>query len=95
MYAYLLGNNDLHLRNFGILVPEIEKESLAPVYDYVSTIPYFEGDALALPLLAIEENEVDLAPGFNSAFGTYTGYDFVLFATAIGLNEKIALKLIA
>ena len=94
MYAYLLGNNDLHLRNFGILVPEIDKNTLAPVYDYVSTIPYFEGDALALPLLAIEENEFTLAPGFNTAFGSYTGYDFLLFGIAIGLNKKMALKLI-
>lgn len=94
IYAYLLGNNDLHLRNFGILVPETDKNKLAPVYDYVSTIPYFEGDVLALPLLAIEENEFTLAPGFNSAFGTYTGYDFLLFGASIGLNEKMAEKLI-
>ncbi len=94
VYAYILGNNDLHLRNFGILVPEIGQETLAPVYDYVSTIPYFEGDALALPLLAIEENETEVAPGFNTKYGTYTGYDFILFAKAIGLNDKMALKLL-
>ncbi|GLS88995.1 putative kinase [Psychromonas marina] len=94
IYAYVLGNNDLHLRNFGILVPKVEPESLAPVYDYVSTIPYFEGDPLALPLLALEENETDLAPGFNTEHGTYIGYDFILFAKAIGINEKMALKLL-
>lgn len=93
-YAYVLGNNDLHLRNFGILVPKVGPESLAPVYDYVSTIPYFEGDPLALPLLAREENETDLAPGFNTEHGTYIGYDFILFAKAIGINEKMALKLL-
>jgi len=94
VYAYMLGNNDLHLRNFGILVPEIGPETLAPVYDYVSTIPYFEGDALALPLLAMEENDTEVAPGFNTKYGTYIGYDFILFAKAIGLNEKMALKLL-
>jgi serine/threonine-protein kinase HipA len=94
VYAYMLGNNDLHLRNFGILVPEIEPNSLAPVYDYVSTIPYFEGGALALPLLAIEENDTEVAPGFNTKYGTYIGYDFILFAKAIGLNDQMALKLL-
>jgi serine/threonine-protein kinase HipA len=33
--AYFLGNNDLHLRNFGILHPRHGKYSLAPIYDYV------------------------------------------------------------
>jgi len=94
VYAYVLGNNDLHLRNFGILVPKVGSESLAPVYDYVSTIPYFEGDSLALPLLALEESETELAPGFNTKHGCYTGYDFLLFAKAIGINEKMALKLL-
>lgn len=94
VYAYILGNNDLHLRNFGILVPEIGPETLAPIYDYVSTIPYFEGDALALPLLAIEENDTEVAPGFNTKYGTYIGYDFILFAKAIGLNDKMTLKLL-
>lgn len=94
LYAYLLGNDDLHLRNFGILVPEVEANTLAPVYDYVSTAPYYEGDLLALPLLAIEENETVVAPGQNTKFGAYTGYDFILFGEGIGLNRNMVLKLL-
>ncbi|WP_037049595.1 HipA domain-containing protein [Psychromonas sp. SP041] len=95
LYAYLLGNNDLHLRNVGLLRPKTDDDSLAPVYDYVSTVPYFEGDILALPLLALEENETELAPGLNhSGFGIYTGYDFILFGKGIGLVDKLIKKIL-
>ncbi|MCH1933273.1 HipA domain-containing protein, partial [Shewanella sp. A25] len=66
-YAYLLGNNDLHLRNFGIVAPN----RLAPVYDFVSVAPYpayFAYGYLALPLLTIEEGEQQLAPGYETAY---------------------------
>jgi serine/threonine-protein kinase HipA len=98
MYAYLLGNNDLHLRNFGVLTPDKEKNSLAPIYDYVSTAPYpdtFRTCFMALPLLETEEHAGDLAPGFNTAQGQYIGYDFIEFAKGIGLNDKTAIKLIS
>jgi serine/threonine-protein kinase HipA len=58
MYAYLLGNNDLHLRNFGIVMPEEEKNSVAPIYDFVSAASYSATcteSFLALPLLKTEE----------------------------------------
>ena len=98
MYAYLLGNNDLHLRNFGILMPSLEKNSLAPIYDYVSTAPYpdvFRDCHMALPLLASEENDGPLASGFNTKYGEYIGYDFIEFAKGIGLNDKTTKKLIS
>lgn len=98
MYAYLLGNNDLHLRNFGLLIPNDEKNQLAPVYDYVSTAPYlstFSECYMALPLLKVEENDHELAPGFNTEFGQYIGYDFILFAAGIGLSRKIAIKIMS
>lgn len=98
IYAYLLGNNDFHLRNFGILEPQVAPNSLAPIYDFVSTAPYpstFNNCYLALPLLAIEENDDALAPGFDTPFGQYIGYDFMAFGKGIGLNERYILKLLA
>ncbi len=98
MYSYLLGNNDLHLRNFGILMPNEERNSLAPIYDFVSTAPYldtFSDSYLALPLLKVEENENELAPGFNTQYGQYIGYDFIKFAQGLGLNGKLAVKVIS
>jgi serine/threonine-protein kinase HipA len=97
MYSYLLGNNDLHLRNFGILMPSEERNSLAPIYDFVSTAPYldtFSDSYLALPLLKVEENENELSPGFNTQYGQYIGYDFIEFAQRLGLNGKLAVKVI-
>ena len=96
IYAYLLGNNDLHLRNFSILRPETAPDELAPVYDFVTTAPYpstFHSAYLALPLLDDEING-GLAPGFNSVYGQYIGLDFVLFGQSIGLNEKLIRKII-
>ncbi|KFZ37095.1 hypothetical protein HR45_12735 [Shewanella mangrovi] len=93
VYAYLLGNNDLHLRNFGIIAPR----RFAPVYDFVSVSPYPETYAsgyLALPLLKIEEGDQHLAPGYDSVYGEYLGIDFLLFAKGIGLGEKFALSII-
>jgi serine/threonine-protein kinase HipA len=42
MYSYLVGNNDFHLRNFGILMPSEEKNKLTPIYDFVSMAPYLD-----------------------------------------------------
>ncbi|MFT7009685.1 MAG: serine/threonine-protein kinase HipA [Colwellia sp.] len=98
MYAYLLGNNDLHLRNFGIVMPSEEKNKIAPIYDFVSTAPYvgtFSDCYMALPLLKIEENDDDLAFGFNTKHGQYIGYDFIEFGKGIGLNSKLSIKIIS
>ncbi len=98
VYAYLLGNNDLHLRNFGIIMPSEEKNKIAPIYDFVSTAPYvgtFLDCYMALPLLKIEEKDGDLAFGFNTKHGQYIGYDFIEFGKGIGLNSKLSIKIIA
>lgn len=95
--AYYLGNNDLHLRNIGLLHPEYEASRLAPIYDYVSIAPYPEyianENSLALPLVASEEGDNGNTSGYQSHC-TYTGYDFLIFAENIGLNPKLATKII-
>lgn len=95
VYAYLLGNNDLHLRNFSII--HAEKLTLAPVYDFISTAPYtdiFNGGLLALPLLKKEEGNAELAFGFDTQYGCYIGVDFIEFGKNIGLSEKLTQKLL-
>ncbi len=95
--AYYLGNNDLHLRNFGLLHPKDMAPTLTPIYDYVSVAPYPEHisneSSLALPLLASEEGKNGSSNGMT-AFCTYSGYDFITFGKNIGLSEKLAKKLI-
>ncbi|MFA0415650.1 type II toxin-antitoxin system HipA family toxin [Vibrio renipiscarius] len=95
--AYFLGNNDLHLRNIGLLLPEKGNALLTPIYDYVSIAPYphyiANETSLALPLLASEEGDNGNTSGYISHC-TYTGYDFLTFANNIGINPKLANKLI-
>lgn len=92
IYAYLLGNNDMHLRNFGLIHPKSGQSFLAPVYDFVSVAPYpdyFYSDYLALPLLRQEEGGHTLAPGFDSKYGEYTGSDFKLLGVSLGISERL------
>lgn len=47
-FSILIGNADMHLKNWSLLYPDGRKPVLAPAYDYVSTIPYLPGQQLAL-----------------------------------------------
>ena len=96
-YAYLLGNNDMHLRNFGLIHPRIGEPTLSPVYDFVSVAPYpaiFSSGFMALPLLRCEEGDRELSPGFKTAYGEYLGMDFRELGLAMGLTEKLIVKLL-
>jgi len=94
LYAYVLGNNDFHLRNLGILHPENSFPVLAPVYDFISVVPYpaVFREYLALPLLESEENDITIAPGIDSKYGEYLGLDFILLAQGMDINPKLAKK---
>ena len=94
VYAYLLGNNDLHLRNFSLIYTKTGKASLTPIYDFVSVAPYKElfNHILALPLLEKEEGGKELAHGFNTKYGEYIGQDFIEFGEAIGLSRKLLIE---
>lgn len=48
VFSVLIGNADMHLKNWSLLYPDGRKPILAPAYDYVSTIPYLPKDQLAL-----------------------------------------------
>ncbi len=49
-FSVLIGNADMHLKNWSILYPDKRTPVLAPAYDFVSTIPYLPDDKLALTL---------------------------------------------
>lgn len=97
VYAYLFGNNDLHLRNFSLILLPNNRIELAPVYDFVSVSPYkayFNSTVLALPLLKKEEGGQSLSVGFETKYGTYIGIDFVEFGMNIGLSEAMTKKIL-
>lgn len=44
----LIGNGDMHLKNWSLIYRDGRTASLAPAYDFVSTIAYIPGDRFAL-----------------------------------------------
>jgi serine/threonine-protein kinase HipA len=48
VFSVLIGNGDMHLKNWSLLYPNGRKPVLSPAYDFVSTLPYIPGDTLAL-----------------------------------------------
>ena len=47
-YNVLIGNADMHLKNWSLVYPDKRRAALAPAYDFVSTIPYIADDKAAL-----------------------------------------------
>ena len=48
VFSVLIGNGDMHLKNWSLLYPDARTPVLSPAYDFVSTVPYIPGDRLAL-----------------------------------------------
>ena len=48
VFNTLIGNADMHLKNWSILYKDKYSASLAPAYDFVSTIPYIHDQSAAL-----------------------------------------------
>jgi serine/threonine-protein kinase HipA len=48
VFSVLIGNGDMHLKNWSLVYPRGRKPVLSPAYDFVSTLPYIPGDTLAL-----------------------------------------------
>jgi len=48
VFSVLIGNADMHLKNWSLLYPDGRTPVLSPAYDFVATVPYIPGDSLAL-----------------------------------------------
>jgi serine/threonine-protein kinase HipA len=48
VFSVLIGNADMHLKNWSLLYPDGRTPVLSPAYDFVSTLPYIPDDRLAL-----------------------------------------------
>ncbi|MCF6257138.1 MAG: type II toxin-antitoxin system HipA family toxin [Gammaproteobacteria bacterium] len=49
-FNIIIGNGDMHLKNWSFIYPDGRTPQLAPAYDFVSTVPYIPNDKLALSL---------------------------------------------
>jgi serine/threonine-protein kinase HipA len=48
VFSVLIGNADMHLKNWSLLYPNRRTPVLAPGYDFVATVPYIPNDKLGL-----------------------------------------------
>lgn len=48
VFNTLIGNTDMHLKNWSLIYCDKRSASIAPAYDFVSTIPYLPDDTAAL-----------------------------------------------
>jgi serine/threonine-protein kinase HipA len=48
VFSVLIGNGDMHLKNWSLLYPDGHTPVLSPAYDFVSTVPYIPDDTLGL-----------------------------------------------
>ncbi len=48
VFSVLIGNADMHLKNWSLLYPNRRTPVLSPAYDFVATLPYIPRDELAL-----------------------------------------------
>jgi serine/threonine-protein kinase HipA len=48
VFSVVMGNADMHLKNWTVLYPDRRTPELSPAYDLVSTVPYVLKDTLAL-----------------------------------------------
>lgn len=48
VFSVLIGNGDMHLKNWSLLYPDDRRPALSPAYDLVSTVPYLPDDQLGL-----------------------------------------------
>lgn len=47
VFSALIGNGDMHLKNWSLIYPDRRSAALSPAYDLLSTIPYIEGEDTA------------------------------------------------
>ena len=79
VFNMLIGNSDMHLKNWSLIYPDGRQAALAPAYDFVSTIAYLPDDRLALTFVDSKE------------YRSVTRGQFERFAAKARLPSKLTL----
>jgi serine/threonine-protein kinase HipA len=72
VFSVLIGNGDMHLKNWSVLYPDTRTPVLSPAYDFVATLPYIPNDKLALTFggsRSFEGIELDQIRRFSDTAG--------------------------
>ena len=77
LFSWIVGNSDMHLKNFSLYAPNGVDNVLSPAYDLVNT------------LLVIPEDEEELALTLNGKKRKLTRQDFEQAMLSSGLNDKV------
>jgi serine/threonine-protein kinase HipA len=75
----LIGNGDMHLKNWSLIYPDRRNAALSPAYDFVSTVPYVPNDTAALNVSR------------SKSFDDYSADELAHFAAKAALPEKLVL----
>jgi len=82
VFTVLIGNGDMHLKNWSLLYNDSRQPRLSPAYDFVPTIIYMANDNLGLRL------------GGEKEFLKVRMVNFVKLVSKAAASERIALKLV-
>ena len=82
VFNALIGNGDMHLKNWSLIYPDGRRAALAPAYDFVSTIPYIPQDELALRFMD------------SKAFISLDYRQFKRFAAKLKLPETLVIDVV-
>lgn len=80
LFGFLVGNSDMHLKNFSLLSDDEGRDRLAPAYDHIATA------------LVLKDSE-ELALTLNGRKSKLTRADFETAMRAAGLNDRAILNL--
>ena len=78
-FNVLIGNADMHLKNWSLIYPNRRRAALAPAYDFVSTIPY------------IKDTHSALNVSRTKRFDAFTSDELIHLAAKAALPEKMVL----
>ncbi|MEA2878873.1 MAG: serine/threonine-protein kinase HipA [Hyphomicrobiales bacterium] len=79
VFNNLIGNADMHAKNWSLIYPDRRKAAMAPAYDFVSTVPYISDDNSALSF------------GRTKRFDEFTNDELAYLAGKARLPEKLVL----
>ncbi len=80
IFSFLVGNSDMHLKNFSIIKDEENQYKLSPAYDLMSTN------------LAMPSDKEEVALSLHKKKHRLSRYDFVSFGKHIGLTDTLIQK---
>ncbi len=81
LFSFVIGNSDMHLKNFSLYSPDSKQIVLAPAYDM-------------LPVSLIVDDQDEMALTLLGKRSNLKGSDFLKLATKFSLSPKVAPRLI-